>query len=185
MENVFEIFEKIRNLKFDCDGLMTVEEIPGVLEHKIGVSENGLPVFFIKTKDKTGTANDINLNLIKVEYQKSCELIINGGEKSVGIYSIVYLKSTSEDMIKYFINTVFYLISQLDFNPSFIQIKEELSNLINLFRGLSRPALKTIQGLWSELLIIEQGIDLPFLINSAISKATSFSKVRTPSFKSP
>jgi hypothetical protein len=67
-------------------------------------------------------------------------------------------------MIKYFVNTLHYLITQLDLNPSFAHIKAEIKNLVNLFRSLSKPAKKTIQGLWTELLFIDQSNDIEYVI---------------------
>lgn len=166
MIDLFKIFQKLReNSSSDADTVL-VESIPDWMDHKIGVSKEGLPLFFIATKDTNNNAMDINLKLIQVAFQKDCELITQKGENSKGVYTIVSLKSTSEDMTKYFVNTVYYLINQLNLNPSFAQIKAELNNLVNLFRSLSKPPKKTIQGLWTELLFIEQGKDTEYLINS-------------------
>ena len=41
---------------------------------------------------------DINLKLIQVAFQKNCELISKEGDKSDGIYTIVSLKTDSEDI---------------------------------------------------------------------------------------
>lgn len=165
MIDLFKIFQRLReNSSGDLDTVL-VESIPGRLDHKIGVSKEGLPLFFIATKDAGNNAMDINLKLIQVFFQKDCELITEDGEVK-GVYTIVSLKSTSEDMTKYFVNTVYYLINQLNLNPSFSEIKAELNNLVNLFRSLSKPPKKTIQGLWTELLFIEQGKDMEYLINS-------------------
>lgn len=166
MIDLFKIFQRLKeNNSSDLDTVL-VESIPKSLDHKIGVSKEGLPLFFIATKDTDNNAMDINLKLIQVAFQKDCELITEEGKISKGVYTIVSLKSTSEDMTKYFVNTVYYLINQLNINPSFAQIKAELNNLVNLFRSISKPPKKTIQGLWTELLFIEQGEDMEYLINS-------------------
>lgn len=166
MIDLFKIFERLRKNNSSILDTVLVEGIPDRLHHKIGISKKGLPIFFIATKDTIETAMDINLKLIQVEYQKNCELISPKGDLNEGIYTIVSLKSASEEMTKYFINTVYYLINQLDLNPSFAQIKAELNNLVDLYRSLSKPPKKTIQGLWTELLFIEQGKNIEYLINS-------------------
>lgn len=166
MIDLLKIFQRLREASSIDSNTVLVESIPGSLDHKIGVSNEGLPLFFITTKDTDNNAMDINLKLIQVEFQKDCELITNEGDITKGVYTIVSLKSTSKDMTKYFVNTVYYLINQLNLNPSFNQIKAELNNLVNLFRSLSRPSKKTIQGLWTELLFIQQGKNMEYLINS-------------------
>lgn len=166
MIDLFKIFQRLRkNSSSNLDSVL-VENIPDRLDHKIGVSKEGLPLFFIATKDADNNAMDINLKLIQVAFQKDCELITEEEEIKKGVYTIVSLKSNSEDMTKYFVNTVYYLINQLNLNPSFAQIEAELNNLVNLFRSLSKPPKKTIQGLWTELLFIEQGKDVEYLISS-------------------
>jgi hypothetical protein len=166
MIDLFKIFQRLRKNNSSATDTILVDSIPNRLEHKIGISKEGLPMFFIATNYSEKTAMDINLKLIQVGYQKNCELINESGDISEGVYTIVSLKTNSEDMIKYFVNTVYYLISQLDPNPSFTEIKTELNNLVNLFRSLTKPPKKTIQGLWTELLFIEQGKNLEYLINS-------------------
>lgn len=166
MTDLFTIFQGLRETSSVVEDTILVEGIPNRVDHKIGVSKDGLPFFFIATKDTSKNAMDINLKLIQVAFQKNCELITKEGDKSDGVYTIVSLKSDSEDIVKYFVNTVHYLINQLALNPSFAQIKAELNNLVNLFRSLSKPAKKTIQGLWTELLFIDQSIDTEYVIKS-------------------
>ncbi|MET7029799.1 PD-(D/E)XK motif protein [Sediminicola luteus] len=164
MVDLFKKYLKLKEKGTTKDGFILVDTIPEINCHKMGVSNAGLPIFFIATRDRDESALDIKLKLIQVEFQKNCELISEQGEKKNGVYSIVSLKSDSEELVKYFINTVFYLIRQLEEDPSFSQIKSELNNLVNLFQSLTKPPKKTIQGLWSELLFIEQSVDPYYLI---------------------
>jgi hypothetical protein len=164
MSELKDLFDNLKVKDSEKSDLFLVEDIPGFANHKIGISLDGLPIFFISTQKSDSNALDVNLESIKVEFQKICELINEQGEVKSGIYSIVYLKSNSEDIIKYFINTVFYVIKQLNVNPSFIELKNELNNLVNLFRCLSNPPKKEIQGLWTELLFIEIAKDPEYMI---------------------
>ena len=166
MTDLFKIFQGLREQSPGIEDTILVHGIPNRLDHKIGVSKEGLPLFFIATKDTSKNAIDINLKLIQVAFQKNCKLISKEGDKSDGIYTIVSLKTDSEDIGNYFVNTLHNLVNQLDLNPSFVQIKTELNNLVNLFRSLSKPAKKTIQGLWTELLFINQSNDIEYVIKS-------------------
>ncbi|WP_417832859.1 PD-(D/E)XK motif protein [Terasakiella sp.] len=166
MQDPYNIFQKLKDTGHSANSLITVKDIPGFQQHKIGISKSGLPMFFIATQDKDGSALDINLNLIKVQFQKVCELYNQKGEIQKGVYSIVSLQTDTDALIRYFIHTVFYLIKQLGDTPSFVQIKIELNNLVNLFRKLNKPSKNSIQGLWTELLFIEQANAPEYLINS-------------------
>lgn len=164
MSDLNQIFDKLRAKDSGKEDSVLVEDIPGYNRHKIGISKDGMPIFFVATDEDDSSAIDINLELIKVEFQKRCELITEHGETKTGVYSIVSLKSDSEDIIKYFVNTVYYVIRQLSINPSFTEIKAELNNLVHLFRSLSNPPKKEIQGLWTELLFIEKAKDADYMI---------------------
>ena len=61
---------------------------------------------------------------------------------------------------------VFVLLKNLSEKPLLKELKIEIEKLINLFTKFSKPALKTIQGLWAELLIIEQSKNPDYLIKS-------------------
>jgi hypothetical protein len=164
MQDPYNIFQKLKSTSDSTKGLISVKDIPEFDQHKIGISKSGFPVFFITTLDKDVGALDINLELIQVQFQKECELYNEKGEVQKGVYSIVSLKTDSDVLVKYFIHTVFYLIKQLGDSPSFVQIKIELNNLVSLFRRLSKPSKNSIQGLWTELLFIEQASDPEYLI---------------------
>ena len=166
MIDLFKIYHELRENSCKDEDTILVESIPNRIDHKIGISRDGFPMFFIATNEMSKNAMNINLKLIQVAFQENCELISKEGVKSDGIYTIVSLKSDSEDIVKYFVNTLHCLINQLDPNPSFAHIKVELNNLVNLFRSLSKPAKKTIQGLWTELLFIDQSIDTEYVIKS-------------------
>tara|TARA_B110000003_G_C16653014_1_gene535110 strand:+ start:5355 stop:6329 length:975 start_codon:yes stop_codon:yes gene_type:complete len=163
-----ELFKRYKNLRkkgLAIDGSIHVDDIPGVDNHKIGISDSGYPIFFISTNDENKSALPINLKLIQVQFQKNCELILKSGDKKNGTYSVVTLKNNSEELTKYFISNLLYILTILGSTPTFNQIKNELNNLANLFQNLIKPPKSTIQGLWAELLIIEQSIDPSYLIN--------------------
>jgi hypothetical protein len=67
---------------------------------------------------------------------------------------------------EYFLKIVFLLVKNLSEKPLLKDLKIEIEKLINLFTKFSKPALKTIQGLWAELLIIEQSKNPEYLVKS-------------------
>lgn len=166
MNDIYQLYKELSlKEKLNLDTYL-VEKIPNHNRHRLGVSETGLPLFFIQTELTNELTIDINLKLIQVSYVKNCQLISTSGEKINGVYTIVSLKSDSEDIIRYFITTMHYLIMQLGDKTSFSTIKSELANLINLFKSLSNPSKNTIQGLWTELLFISQSNNPEYLIQA-------------------
>lgn len=159
-------FEEISKSARNSGGAIPVVKVPKVKQHKLGISSNGLPVFFILCEDaKISTPLDGNLDLIKIEYNRKCELI-NGGKSIEGVYTIISLKSDSLDLLQYFLDIVYLMLCNLPSKLSMKELKQELIKLSILFSRLVEPPLKSIQGLWAELFVIERASNPDYLIAS-------------------
>ena len=167
MQTVFKIFQELKNESPQNGDSFAIASLPSIKNHKIGISQSGQPIFFIKCNNNSKTKSlDTNLEFISVQFNRQCQLINNKGKKEEDIYTIISLKSDSDYLQEYFLKIVFVLIKNLSEKPLLKELKIEIEKLINLFTKFSKPALKTIQGLWAELLIIEQSNNPDYLIES-------------------
>jgi hypothetical protein len=167
MLSVFKIFQDLKNESPRNGDSFAIATLPTIKTHKLGISLNGQPNYFIKCDEKTKPKSlDTNLEFISVQYNRQCQLINKKGEIEEGIYTIISLKSDSDYLQEYFVKIVFVLIKNLSEKPLLTDLKIEIEKLIILFTKFSKPALKTIQGLWAELLIIEQSKNPDYLITS-------------------
>jgi hypothetical protein len=167
MQNVFKIFQDLKNESPRNGDSFAIATLPTIKTHKLGISFNGQPMFFIKCDEKTKAISlDTNLEFISVQYNRQCQLINKKGKIEEGFYTIISLKSDSDYLQEYFLKIVFVLVKNLSEKPLLKYLKIEIEKLINLFTKFSKPALKTIQGLWAELLIIEQSKNPEYLVKS-------------------
>lgn len=143
-----------------------VDSISERSDHRIGVTEKGQPAFFIKTLRPHKNFLDLNLEMISISFNQKCELISKTEVKEEGIYSTAILKSGSDEMIEYFLNSINSLILNLGNTPTTTQVKIEFDKLIDLFKHLNNPPKNTIQGLWSELFFIEQSKNIEYAIKT-------------------
>lgn len=150
------------------NGGYAVADIPGKSNHKLGLSNNGLPVFFIQCRatDRDNAVADYNLDAISVRFNTTCQLHSEGSPTYKGIYTIVELKSGSEEIIQYFLDIVHLMLLKLPEGFGQEDLRIDIQVLIRLFVRLSAPPLKEIQGLWAELLIIEQSNNPIYLLNA-------------------
>ena len=65
------------------------------------------------------------------------------------------------------------MLNKMPHTPSRRELSIEVENLITIFSALSNPPKKKIQGLWSELLVIEQSSHPETLINAWHSSPTA------------
>ncbi len=164
MKTIYDIFRGLTvNPIFDGD-TFNVASLPGVPHHKIGVSKSGEPMFFIHGTD-SGKPLDINLELISVLFNRTCKLQSDGTVSS-DKFTIVSLRTHNSDLQKYFVEIVSLVVKELPENPPVSLVKTEINKLVHLFSHFSKPPIKTIQGLWAELLLIEQSSDPNYMVNA-------------------
>lgn len=157
MQTIFKIFQDLKKQSSDNDDSFIVGSLPLIKNHKIGISQFEQPIFFIKCSDSSNVKSlDCNLEFISVQFNRKCQLKTNKNIIEEDVYSIISLKTDSAEVQEYFLEIVYLIIKKLSDNPLLIDLKIEVDKLVNLFSKFSNPPIKTIQGLWSELLIIEQ-----------------------------
>lgn len=167
MKSIFKIFQKLKNEPPKIGDGFAIDSLPMIKNHKIGISQDGQPIFFIKCESSpTAKTLDTNLEFISVQFNRKCQLINQKNKIEEGVYTIISLKSDAEYLQEYFLKIVYVLIHNITENPLLRDLKIEVDRLINLFSKFSKPALKTIQGLWAELLVIEQSNEIDYLIQS-------------------
>jgi hypothetical protein len=167
MSSLFKIFQTLQSQSPTNSEGFIIASLPFLENHKIGVSENGQPMFFIKCSNETKAKSlDTSLEFISVQFNRECQLIASDKNITTGIYTIILLNADSIDLQEYFIDVVSIVIKKLRDLPSLKELQTEIARLIDLFSKFSKPPSKTIQGLWSELFVIEQSKHPDYLINS-------------------
>lgn len=167
MKSIFKIFQE---LKKEIPGIIdgfTIASLPKIKNHKIGLSKNGLPLFFIKCENIVNIKSlDYNLESISISFNQKCQLFSNGNKIAEGNYTLIALKTDSVDLQEYFLNILYLVVSKLPPIANLKELKIEVEKLINLFNKFTKLPSKTIQGLWAELLVIEQSSNPEYLIKS-------------------
>jgi hypothetical protein len=165
MENSgYEVFFELQQKDNVKQDYISVESVPFSEHHKIGISTEGYPLFFVKCDNYSKSIN-INLELLSVLFSQECN-IIEKTHSSNKIFTIIILKTLNIDFQKYFINVFSIILQQIEPIPTEKELYREVRKVIELFSSISKPPIKSIQGLWAELLIIERSKEPVFLINS-------------------
>lgn len=133
---------------------------------KVGVNYLGFPVVLISSKfDQTHLSQkNIKLKYIELTHNLECKVSENGKSKTDN-YSVIIFKSNEETLQNYFLGITVTLLNSLSKKPTQKEVFETFKNFVNIFRSLTETPTKTIQGLWAELLLIEQSKNPETLIN--------------------
>ncbi|ARV14964.1 PD-(D/E)XK motif protein [Polaribacter sp. SA4-12] len=167
MNSIFKIFQELKKNNTSNNEGFAIASLPKIKKHKIGLSVKGLPLFFINSEIKSQEkVLDINLSAISIHFNQKCSLVSSKKIEIEGVYTIIALKTSSVDLQEYFLNIIYLLVLKLPEVTKLKELKVEIENLISLFNRFTKLPIKTIQGLWSELLVIEQSKNPEYLINS-------------------
>lgn len=166
--STYNLFSQLKQ-ESSIPGCLRVAPLPYSNRHKIGISNEGFPMFFIEC-DVLGYSIDANLEYISVQFNRKCQLFQEDEQKNgqtiENTYAIISLKTDELDFLQYFIEVVSLVLSSLPEYPTHLQLRAELKKLIDLFSRFNKPPRRTIQGLWAELLVIEQAKCPEYLIQS-------------------
>ncbi len=133
---------------------------------KIGVNYLGFPVVLISSKFDQSylSQKNIKLKYIELTHNLECKVSENGKTKYDN-FSVIIFKSNEETMQGYFWEIVQSLLNSLSKKPTQKEVFETFKNFVEIFRSLTETPTKTIQGLWAELVLIEQCEKPETLIN--------------------
>ena len=133
---------------------------------KIGVNYLGFPVILISSKfDQTHLLQkNIKLKYIELTHNLECKVSENDKSK-IDNYSVIVFKSDEETLQNYFFGIAQSLLNSLSKIPTQKEVFETFKNFVEIFRSLIETPTKTIQGLWAELMLIEQSKNPETLIN--------------------
>lgn len=160
----YNIFKELQFKELVSPDSFMGASLPFSDSHKVGVSKGNEPMFFISCSEN-GNPIDINLEVFSVLFNRPCKIYENG-ICSEEVYTVIQLKTDNGDLQRYFINVVCLVLQQLPPIPTQKGLRVEIDKIIELFRSITNPPKQTLQGLWAELLVIEQSKNPEMLVKA-------------------
>lgn len=154
--NLYNIIQGFASAKYD--NRYKVISLPDV-PHKLGCSEDGFPKFFVVVNDNNALIHNLNAEILSVEYDMLCNIIENDIAVDNKRFTIITLRSENEQLQKMFIDVFLMMLKMLPAKPTNMMIASKVESLLSIFSKLKRRPIHKLQGLWAELLLIEQSID--------------------------
>jgi hypothetical protein len=99
------------------------------------------------------------LKHLQVEYDIPYRIETDGSVVE-GRFSVIRTQSETPELHEFFCRTMEGLVGSLPLTPSYEQVDGAIRTAIELFRALSRPARKSVAGIWAELLVIAEAEDV-------------------------
>lgn len=145
-----DIYEKFKALAKNTTEDKNFAVIP-ILDthHKLGISKEGYPKFFVYTNDTASTTPNTTLDILSVEYNLSCTFVDDNDTKTPHHYTVITLRSVDRTLQEDFFDIVIMMFGRMSEIPSKREIAIEVENLISIFSAMTCPPRKKIQGLWT------------------------------------
>lgn len=151
-----DIIKRFREITASANsGVVNVIDIDGS-PHKLGLSAKGYPMFFVVTSENQFPTHNIEREFLSVQFDLPCTIVLENQDKRDNKFTIITLKNENIDLQNSFIEIFILMLHKLAPDTTKRNLSIELENLITIFSALSLPPKKKVQGLWAELLVIEQ-----------------------------
>lgn len=136
--------------------------------YKIAKDIHGAPTLLISVIDSSPLAHPspIAIEHLTVDYDVHCHISHPDGTVEEGQFVVVHCIDSDHLLESYFLRIAATLILALGPTPSQIEVSRAITNLIELFRAITEPPRKAIQGLWAEMFLIANAKNPAILIGA-------------------
>jgi hypothetical protein len=129
------------------------------LRHLVGKDQNGFPAILVDASANNGnTLLRVELEHLTVLPDVRCEVEFPDGQHRAGSYTLIRC-SGDEELQTLFLRLVSGLLQHIDPTSERADLAHLVVKLVDLFRALTAPPRKSVQGLWAELFLVAQSRD--------------------------
>ena len=127
--------------------------------YRLGKDPAGAPALLIQLPSGQATdSSPIRLRHLYVAHDVACVIHRDHGTES-GKFSVLACVEADRATEGYFLRVVEALLPGLGESPDARSVNQAVDSLVELFRALSNPPIKAVQGLWAELLLLAESQD--------------------------
>jgi hypothetical protein len=158
--DLYELFESlVLPLERPAGRSLSAVAIPGAGSHRLAKDAGGSPCLLLRQPASASPTPPIRLQNLLVSYGVLCAISHPDGRQEEGMFTIIKCSSADPSLFPHFLRILSPVIATLGATPTAAAVRRAISGLVDLFRALTAPAKKSIQGLWAELLIIRRSAD--------------------------
>lgn len=132
-----------------------VREIDNQTGHFAGRNSGGLPCLLLASKETVVRA-PIRLVAIEVFFSVPCRITMADGSERLETLTTVTCTAGDEETHSYFAHVAETILRIVGPTPSIYSVSDVIRRLVELFQRLSRPATRSVTGLFGELYTIHR-----------------------------
>lgn len=133
--------------------------IPDSETHRLAKDANGSPCLLLRQSSDALRPAPIHLQNLSVSYNVPCNITYSAGALEQGNFTIVKCSNLDPNLFPHFLRIISPMVVALGPKPTSAAIRRAIAGLVELFRALTAPTQKSIQGIWGELFLIHNSSD--------------------------
>ena len=169
MLNLIELFQSIESMKtIDAEDRFSAILIPDYEPHRLGKDAQGRPLLLISIIDVRGQRqrDPPVLEHLTVMYNQNCRVSRSDGTFEDRRFTFVCCTAEDSTLHTYFLRVASTILVSLKNRPTQSDVAHAMDRFIELFRAMTKPSRKSVQGLWAELFLIAQSRQPALLVNA-------------------
>lgn len=169
MLNLIELFQSVKSISALADeDRFSTTLIPDCKAHRLGKDAQGRPLLLISVVDAGNQRqhDPLVLEHLTVMYNQNCRISCIDGTFEDRRFTFVCCTTEDTTLQAYFLRVASAIVMSLKEQPTQSDVTHAINQLIELFRAMTRPPRKDVQGLWAELFLIAQSAQPAILVNA-------------------
>lgn len=114
----------------------------------------GLPTLVVECSPRESIPPPLVLRNLRFDPNLECRIIERGGRDRLVRAATIQLTVQDDDLVEYFLRVMDGVARLLPSHPAIEVVAETIERVVEVFRFLSLPGAKSLQGLWAELLLV-------------------------------
>lgn len=148
--------------------LLSATAVPGRGNFRVARDSGGRAILLLESTGAGPTVETVPIVLqnLRLEHARSCRVYHGDGHVETGAFTIATCLAQDLGLRDHFLLISGLLVESLSSEPSGKEMGDAYRNLVELFRSLTAPPRKSVQGLWGEVFLIARAAAPASLIRS-------------------
>lgn len=149
-----QILDSVRPAKnAEGDARFVAATVPEFSNHFVGWNNLGQPCVLLETTD-IGFLAPLKLFALEVQFCIPCEVLLPNGNSEGHQLTVASCTTGDPDLRSYFLHLMDMVIQIVGGRPSLHDVSGAIGSLIEILQQLTKPASRSVAGLFAELLVI-------------------------------
>jgi hypothetical protein len=163
--NLIDLYDTL-NVPENDSKVFNAIQIPEYPNFRIAIDFEGNAVLLlsVSTRIKDLSLKNFRLKYLQLEQNLECKIYENDLTK-LQTFTVITFRCGDRNLQEYFLRISETLVKTIGQNPSQQQVIDSLKKFVEVFKTLTDSPTNTVNGLWSELFLIENSSNPSSLIN--------------------